>query len=306
MRLFSRELIDVMSIGCYDKAMNLRDISQRFFSRPRKSPVSAFYQDLVTLGIMPVAFEEIEGKSAIPFQRIRTGLQNMLQSPAHLLGETHVAIYDEERMTQKVILSDITGCLNSKELDSRFAHMAEYHDMPHYISQWKERADELAEQLLSQDTRGVTEAGKPVHILRQSWDGQMWLSNIDGSHRATTLWAIDQAAGYRRPIPDSDVVTLRPSNELLDYDRTHHVWVFAAQADYNFRHYPEARAAGVHLHKLFGEEGQHNRYALSLPRGMADAASFDTLLKNTCSLTSVIEERLSPATMPSTSLTLKR
>ncbi len=286
--------------------MNLRDISRRLFSRPRPSPLAPFVQDLAELDIVPVSFDDVEGKSVIPFQRIRSGLTQMLQSPAHAIGEPRVPVYDEAHNVEAVFLPDVEGCLNSKEKDSRFASMALAGDMPHYMQIWQERSGELAQQLFSKDIRGVTSAGEAVKITRQSWDGQMWLANIDASHRTTTLWAVDRAAGYRRSVPESDVTVLTPSRSLLDYDRTHHVWLFASDRDYNFMHYPEARASGIHMHKLLGEEGKPNRYALSVPRDLDGAYRLETMMADTCSLSSVIRERLVPRMNPAATLSLRR
>lgn len=286
--------------------MNLRDISQRLFPRPRVSPLAFFERDIAGLGVIPLSFDNVEGKSVVPFHRIRTGLTQMLQSPAHDISQPRVPVYDETQCVETVLLSDIEGCLNSKEKDSRFASMAQAGDMPHYIQLWQDRSDELARQLLSKDLRGVTSAGEAAKIMRQSWDGQMWLANIDASHRTTTLWAVDQASGYKRSIPDSEITILSPSRALLDYNSTHHVWLFGSKEDYNFMRYPAAREAGIHLHKLWGEEGQPHRYALSVPRHLDCAHLFEAMMARTCSLSSVIEDRLMPRIIPTPDLSLRR
>jgi hypothetical protein len=106
---------------------------------------------------------------------------------------------------EMVSFSALEGCLSSKSHVTDFERMLDHPKasaiVRYHIDTYTDRVEDLADQVLRGSIDCAVYKDAPAKIMRQGWDGKMWLSNDGGSHRSAAIWHIDRAQGTERLLP---------------------------------------------------------------------------------------------------------
>lgn len=242
--------------------MFLRQIARDFFA-PRPTVGALMGRGLAHWPVRAAQTAEIAGESVVPHLHFRNLIYRALDG-------LEIEPFDDTVSVGDVCLADIAGCTASREADPSFAAIVAQGGDEGTMS--AAQADALARTVLTRDARGVTEAGRRVTVIRQSWDGQMRLSNIDASHRTAALWNADRAAGRRRMIADCEIIDKTPSTALQALLRVKEIWLLSSHEFPAALPYEAMRDVGIDMRALnpYWLAGTHEGdiYRLIVPRAV--------------------------------------
>jgi hypothetical protein len=149
----------------------------------------------------------------------------------------------ETTSEEDIRFSEIKGCVSSKSGLTDFEQMRHHpkstSNVNFHISAYSNRVEELAEKVLNGTVDCAVYKGRPAKIVRQEWDGVMWLANDGGSHRSAAVWHIDREQGRERLLPAARVTTNSLSPEFREFCNEHSVLLFKSSS---MRDFNEARS----------------------------------------------------------------
>jgi len=134
---------------------------------------------------------------------------------------------------ETIPFSHIKGCMSSKSDVTDFEEMKTHpqasSNVNFHINAFRGRVEELAEQVLNGSFDCAVYKGRPAKIIRQEWNGEMWLANDGGSHRSAAVWHIDQEQGRERLLT-ARVTTNSLSHHFLEQCKNYSIWLFKFQS----------------------------------------------------------------------------
>jgi hypothetical protein len=195
---------------------------------------------------------------------------------------------DPQRQARTIDIRDVYGISASKSHIVPLQRLSRTWSVVDILS--KHEVDALIPAVLHGSTDCVAQAGQPVSIMEQAWDGRLYVRNSGGSHRFGTIWR-----WYReneRPLlMDCSVETARIASETLEAVEEYRYWLRSIGSDL-FEFVGVLSSAGDR--SLFPDRHQLNGSIAIRPLGAGSGLSsaYCVAYRRSHPLASVMDERL--------------
>ena len=144
-------------------------------------------------------------------------------------------IVDDERcysLSERLDLRGIYGICNSKSSIVPLALLSQTLSVSDILA--KHDVQKLIQEVLHGTIDYVAAKGNPVQVVRQAWDGRLYVANSGGSHRFATIWRWHRE--HKQPLMiDCAISTARLSEVTLSAVRRRRYWLMRLQHDIKAR-----------------------------------------------------------------------
>lgn len=198
-------------------------LSQLFNSKP--SHAQLLINCLNDAGVQKSSsFPEID-ESTIPCLAASRALLGFYNDNCPIRSSFKNVISRTEVGVENISLRTVEGCIASKSQMTSFKKMAQLPWLARKTADNKDNVETLADKVLNGRSDCVKYHNRNAHIYRQEWDGRIWFANDGGSHRTTSVWAIDHENKFDRML-NSDITEFTIDKNFKALCETHSIFIF--------------------------------------------------------------------------------